>query len=143
MKKISILTILLFLFFVASAMAGVTVATPSTGKTSQGGSFIVNAYSANAMGCEEMKAAPGTGQAIYLKTLYINVASPITVTIGEGETTPGSVDTILIGPISFGTNGSNFEYSFYPALKLTDNKSLVVDSSATGPVVIVIEGFIE
>ena len=133
----------MFLLFSVAAMADVTVTTSDTGKTSQGGSFIVNAYSANAAGCEQMKAAPGTGKAIYLKTLFINVASPVTVTIGEGETTPGSVDTILIGPISFSSEASLFRYDFYPALKLTDNKSLVVDSSATAPVVIVIEGFIE
>ncbi len=55
----------------------------------------------------------------------------------------GSADTTLIGPVTFGTNAALFQYDFYPALKLTNNKSLVVDSSASGDVVIVIQGFIE
>jgi len=142
MKKILYMAILLALFALP-LWADVTVNTSDTGKTSQGGSFIVNAYSANAINCEQLKAAPGTGQAIYIRNLTVNAASPITVTIGEGETTAGSVDTVLIGPLQFGTNSDKMAWDFYPALKLTDNKSLVVDTSATGPVVIIIQGFIE
>jgi len=142
MKKI-LYTVILLVLFALPAWADVTVTTPDIGKTSQGGSFIINAYSANAAGCEQLKAAPGTGKAIYIRNLTVNAASPITVTIGEGETTAGSVDTVLIGPLQFGTNSDKMAWDFYPALKLTDNKSLVVDTSATGPVVIIIQGFIE
>jgi hypothetical protein len=142
MKKIAALAVV-FLMLTMPVMAGVTVATPDTGKTSQGGSFIVNAYTANGSGCEELKAAPGAGTAIYIRSLAITSATPITVTIGEGETTAGSADTTLIGPVTFGTNAANLEWDFYPALKLTNNKSLVVDTSATGDVVIVIQGFVE
>jgi hypothetical protein len=142
MKKIAALAVV-FLMLAIPVMAGVTVNTSDTGKTSQGGSFIVNAYTANGSGCEELKAAPGAGTAIYIRSLAITSATPITVTIGEGETTAGSADTTLIGPVTFGTNAANLEWDFYPALKLTNNKSLVVDTSATGDVVIVIQGFVE
>ncbi len=142
MKKIFCL-ITVLVFITSLAWADVTVNSPDTGKTSQGGSFIINAYSANASGCEELKAAPGTGKAIYIKRISINTVTPITVTIGEGETTPGSADTTVLGPLTFGTGAGNFEDYFYPELKLTDNKSLVVDTSATGDVIIIIQGYIE
>lgn len=142
MKKIFSL-ILIMVFIASLSWADVTVTSNDVGKTSQGGSFIVNAYSANASGCEELKSTPGTGKAIYIKRIYINAVTPITVTIGEGETTPGSVDTTVLGPLTFGTGAGNFEANFYPELKLTNNKSLVVDSSATGDVCIIVEGYVE
>ncbi|MHB8110507.1 MAG: hypothetical protein ACYDHW_10805 [Syntrophorhabdaceae bacterium] len=143
-KTLSILAIIFFLVVhVAVLQADVTVNAPDIGKTSQGGSFIINAYSANASGCEQLKAAPGSGTAIYIRNMSISSATPVTVTIGEGETTPGEVDTTLMGPFKFGTTPHQMQWDFYPAMKLTNNKSLVMDSDATGDIVVVIQGFIE
>jgi hypothetical protein len=107
-----------------------------------GNGFILNATSADVSGAEELKAAPGTGKAIVVEHLTINSTSAITVTIGEGETTPGSVDTALIGPIAFAAN-SSIQWNFKRGLQLTANKSLVVDASGAGVVCIFVEGRIE
>ena len=121
----------------------ITVTTPDTGPGSQGGSFIVNGVSADASGCEELKAAPGAGKSIYVKHLTINNgASALSHTIGEGETTPGSVDTALIGPIAMAAN-SSLQWDFYPPMKLTANKSLVIDASGSGAVCVFVEGYAE
>lgn len=121
----------------------ITVTSPDIGKGSQSGAFIINGVSADASGCEELKAAPGTGKAIYITHLTINNgANAISHTIGEGETTPGSVDTALIGPIAMAAN-SNLQWDFYPPMKLTDNTSLVIDSSGAGAVCVFAQGFIE
>jgi len=130
------------LLIFSATWAGVTVTTPDIGAGSQGGSFIVNATSADASGCEELKAAPATGKSIYVKYLTINSGAAITITIGEGETTPGSVDTALIGPVSFAANTS-MQWDFYPAMKLTSATSLTVDASGAGDVCIFVTGYVE
>jgi hypothetical protein len=63
----------------------------------------------------------------------------ITVTIGEGETTPGSVDAALIGPVPLAVNQS-IPWEFNPPMKLTANKSLVADASGAGNVNVFVEG---
>lgn len=142
MKRLScLLTIIALLMLAVTSMADVTVTSNATGPTSQGGSFIVNARSTDAIACEELIAAPSTG-AIYIRSLFVRTVSPVAVTIGEGETTPGSADTTLIGPITFGANAAPFQQEFYPALKLTDSKPLVVDASTTCDVVIIIQGYV-
>jgi hypothetical protein len=119
----------------------ITVTIPDVGPASFQG-FIVNGVSADVSGCEELKAAPGTGKSILLHHLTINSGAAITITIGEGETTPGSVDTALIGPISFAANQS-LQWNFYPPMKLTANKSLVIDSSGAGAVCVFAQGEIQ
>lgn len=119
----------------------ITVTTPGVGPGSYSG-FIVNAVSADASGCEELKEAPGAGKSILVHKLRISSSSAITVTIGEGETTPGSPDTNLIGPIPFAANQS-IPWEFYPPMKLTANKSLVVDASGAGNINIFVEGEIK
>ncbi|MCE5334367.1 MAG: hypothetical protein LLG06_07225 [Desulfobacteraceae bacterium] len=120
----------------------IAVTTPATGPGSYAGSFIINATSADASGCEELKAAPGTGKSIYIRHLTINSAAAITITIGEGETTPGSADTALLGPIAFAANQS-MQWDFYPPVKLTTNTSLVVDASAGGDICVFAQGSVE
>lgn len=120
----------------------ITVTTPDVGPASFQG-FIVNATSADASGCEELKAAPGAGKSILIRHLTLNNgASALSHTIGEGETTPGSVDTALLGPIAMAVNTS-LQWDFYPAMRLTINKSLVIDASGAGAVCVFVEGEIE
>ena len=60
------------------------------------GGFIVNGTSADASGCEELKAG-AAGKTILITHLTINNgASALSHTIGEGETNPGGVDAALI-----------------------------------------------
>ena len=120
----------------------ITLTTPECGPGSFQG-FIVNGVSADASGCEELKAAPGTGKSILVHHLTLNNgANALSHTIGEGETTPGSVDTALIGPIAMAAN-SFLQWDFYPPLRLTVNKSLVIDSSGAGAVCVFVEGEIK
>ncbi len=119
----------------------ITVTTPSCGPGSYGG-FIVNATSADASGCEELKAAPAAGLSILIHHLTINNgASALSHTIGEGET-GGAVTTALIGPIAMAANTS-IQWDFYPPMKLTAATSLVIDSSGAGAVCIFVEGEIQ
>ncbi len=119
----------------------ITVTTPDVGPGSQGGAFIINGVSADASGCEELKAAPGSGKAIYINHLTINNgANAISITIGEGETT-GAVTTALIGAIAFAANTS-LQWDFYPPMKLTDNTALTVDASGAGAICVFAEGYV-
>lgn len=106
------------------------------------GGFIVNGTSADASGCEELKAG-AAGRTILVNHLTINNgASALSHTIGEGETTPGSVDTALIGPIAMAANTS-IQWNFDPPMQLTTGKSLTVDSSGAGAVCIFAMGRVE
>lgn len=117
----------------------ITVTTPQSAKSG----FILNAVSADASGCEELKAAPAAGKSIVVDHLTINNgANAISITIGEGETIPGSVDTALIGPIAMAANTS-LQFTFPFGMKLTAATSLTVDSSGAGPVCIFAQGRIE
>lgn len=104
--------------------------------------FIKNAVSANASGCEEIIAAT-SGKQIKIRHLTINNGeNALSHTIGEGETTPGSVDTALIGPIAMAANTS-LQWNFNPPMDLTVAKSLVLDSSGSGAVCVFVQGEIE
>jgi hypothetical protein len=119
----------------------ITVTAPTTGP-GPSGSFIINGVSADASGCEELKAAPATGKSIYIKHLTINNgANALSHTIGEGETT-GAVTTALIGPIAMPAN-SSIQWNFNPPMKLTAETSLVIDSSGAGAVCVFAEGYVE
>jgi hypothetical protein len=120
----------------------ITVTSPAVGAAAYK-AFIVNGVSADATGCEELKAAPGAGKSILVHHLTINNgANALSHTIGEGETTPGSVDTALIGPIAMPAN-SSLQWDFYPPMKLTANKSLTWDSSGAGAACVFVEGEIQ
>ena len=116
----------------------ITVTTPTPGKFG----WIINATSADASGCEELKAAPATGLSIYLDHLTINSGAAITITVGEGETT-GAVTTALIGPVSFAANQS-MQWDFLNGgMVLTAATSLTVDASGAGDICIFASGRIQ
>jgi len=80
----------------------ITITTPSPGKFG----WIINATSADASGCEELKAAPAAGTSIIVDHLTINNGSDaISITIGAGKT-GAAVTTALIGP---GHAGEQFD----------------------------------
>jgi len=106
--------------------------------------FAVNAVSADASGCEELKAAPGAGVSIYITQIEISCVAAITVTIGAGET-GGAVTTVLFGPFNFeATSGSPVSISLRgKGIKLAANTSLTIDASGAGAVQVFVEGYIK
>ena len=108
--------------------------------------FIVNATSADASGCEELKAAVA-GKSIIVDHLTINSGAAITITIGAGET-GGAVTTALIGPISFAANQS-LQWDFFSSrltpggMVLPIATALTVDASGAGDICIFAWGRIE
>jgi hypothetical protein len=113
----------------------ITVTNPKPGKFG----FILNGVSADASGCEELKAAVA-GKSIIVDHLTINNgANAISITIGEGET-GGAVTTALIGPIAMAANTS-LQFDFMRGgMKLTAATSLTVDASGAGAVCIFAQG---
>lgn len=117
----------------------INVTNPAVGKFG----FFLNATSANASGCEELKAAPATGLSIYVDHLTISSDAAITVSIGEGESVPGTPDTVLLGPVPFAVNQC-IQWNFLNGgMKLTAAKSLVVDASGAGNINVFASGRVE
>ncbi len=113
----------------------ITVTTPTPGKFG----WIVNGVSADASGCEELKAAPGEGSELVVDHLIINNgANAISITIGAGEAA-GAVEAALIGPIAMAANTS-LQFPFHQGMVLPANKSLTVDASGAGAVCIFAQG---
>jgi hypothetical protein len=80
-------------------------------------------YTADASGCEDIKAAPGVGNYLYIDEIWMRTNAAIDIDIGDGEDS-SAVETklfpLLIGPIKmFGQ-------------RLTVNKALTIDASAGG-----------
>jgi hypothetical protein len=112
----------------------IAVTNPQPGKSG----FILNATSADASGCEELKAAV-VGKCIYIDQITINNgANAISHTIGEGET-GGAVTTALIGPIAMAAN-SSIQWTFPDGMTLTKATSLTIDSSGAGAVCVFATG---
>lgn len=117
----------------------ITVTNPAVGKFG----FFLNATSADLSGAEELKAAPAAGLSIVIDHLTISSDAAITVSIGEAETAPGTIDTVFLGPVPFAVNQS-MQWNFLNGgMKLTAAKSLVCDSSGAGNVNIFVSGRIE
>lgn len=113
----------------------IAVTTPSPGKVG----FIINATSADASGCEELKAAPAAGVSLYVDHITINNgANAISITIGAGKTGAG-VTTALIGPVAMAANTS-LQWDFRYGLKLAAATALTVDASGAGEICIFAQG---
>ncbi len=114
----------------------ITVTTPAVGRSG----WFLNGISADASACEELKAAPAAGTAIYVDHLTINNgANAISITIGEGET-GGAVTTALIGPVAMAANTS-LQWTFLNGgMKLTAATALTVDASGAGAICIFASG---
>jgi len=116
----------------------IAVTNPSPGKFG----FILNATSADASGCEELKAAPAAGTSIHVDHLTINNgANAISITIGEGET-GGAVTTALIGPVAMAANTS-IQFDFPTGMRLSAATALTVDSSGAGAICIFARGRVQ
>ena len=112
--------------------------------TAQPGNFgwIINATSADASGCEILKAAPAAGLSIYVDHVTINNgAGAQSITIGEGKTGVG-VTASLIGPVAMAANTS-LQWDFPSGIILTAATSLTVDSTSNTALCIFAFGRIE
>ena len=117
----------------------ITVTTPTPGKFG----FFANGVSADASGVEELKAAPAAGLSIYVDHLTISTDAAVSISIGEGETVPGTIDTVLLGPVPFAVN-QQMQWNFLNGgMKLTAATSLVVEASGAGNICIFASGRIQ
>jgi hypothetical protein len=120
-------------------MGAFTTTTPSPGKFG----WIINATSADISGCEELKAAPAAGLSIIVDHITVNNgAGAQSITIGEGESGPGSVTTALLGPIAMAANTS-LQWDFPSGMVLTAATSLTADSTSNTAVTIFAWGRIQ
>lgn len=116
----------------------ITVTAPAVGTFG----FFANGVSANASGVEELKAAVA-GKTIYVDHLTISSDAAISISIGEGETVPGTIDTVLLGPVPFAIN-QQMQWNFLNGgIKLTAATSLVVEASGAGNICVFASGRIE
>lgn len=116
----------------------IAVTTPTPGKFG----WIINATSADASGCEELKAAPAAGISIIVDHLTINNgANAISITIGSGLNV-NTCETALIGPIAMAVNTS-LQFMFPYGMVLTAAKSLTVDASGAGAICIFAQGRVQ
>jgi hypothetical protein len=116
----------------------IAITTPTPGKAG----WYINATSADASGCEELKAAPAAGTSIIVDHITINSASAITVTIGAGKT-GAAVTTALLGPITF-TAGGTLQWDFLNGgMVLPAATALDVDAGGAGNICIFARGRIE
>lgn len=117
----------------------IDVTTPSPGKFG----FFANGVSADASGCEELKAAPAAGTSIIIDTLSISVGAALDITIGEGETADACT-TALIGPVTMAEDQTlMWDFRGNGGMKLTAATSLTVDASGAGAVCMFVSGRIE
>lgn len=118
---------------------GTAVTNPAVGKFG----FFANLTSTNASGTEEIVAAPAAGLSIYLDYLMIASDAALTVSIGEGETVPGTPDTTWLGPVPLAVNQC-IQWTFLNGgMKLTAAKSLVVNASGAGNINVFVSGRIQ
>ncbi len=102
--------------------------------------WIKNVRSDDISGTEEILAAGGGGISHYITKLFINSTDAITITIGAGETGPGSVAAVIMGPISFAAK-QTLIWTFEFPIKVAADTSITCDASAGGVVNIFVEGF--
>jgi len=113
----------------------ITVTEPSCGLFG----FHANGTTADASGVEELHAAVA-GRSIYVDHVTISSGAAISISIGEGETVPGTMDTVLIGPVPFAANQS-MQWNFRNGgMKLTAAKNLVVGASGAGNLNVFVSG---
>jgi len=105
--------------------------------------FFLNATSVDVSGVEVLKAAPGAGLSIYVDHITLNSTAAIALSIGEGETVPGTVDTVLIGPVEFPAL-QTLQWDFRNGgIKLTANTLLCIDADGAGNICCFVSGRIE
>lgn len=121
------------------------VAPPEAAVCSADSYWVQNATSADASGCETVKAAPAAGKSLYVDLLMIAAATNVTITIGAGKDgTNPAVGTTLIGPIPFPNAGGLITLDFRDTpIYVAAATALTVDASGAGNINIFAKGFIK
>lgn len=114
--------------------------TSSKSSLVDGFGWVEFCYSTDMSGCEEIRAAPGSGLNLYVEHLFISCVSAITVDVGEGETT-NAVTTAYTTFEFVATSGAPIDIHFTRPLKLTANTSFTADASGAGKVTIIATGY--
>ena len=96
--------------------------------------------SADASGAETVQASPGAGKKLTMSTLVVNSGAAITVTVGWGES-GNAVESVVVGPLSMAAN-SSVPIRFNPPVVSPAAKTLTVDSSGAGDVMIYASGLV-
>jgi len=106
--------------------------------------WFLNGTSADASGCETLKAAPAAGTAIIVDHLTLNngAGGAQSITIGAGKT-GAAVTTALLGPIAMGANTSLTWNFMNGGMKLADATALTIDSSSNTDLSVFASGRIE
>ncbi|MGD8499099.1 MAG: hypothetical protein PVJ86_00535 [Phycisphaerales bacterium] len=102
--------------------------------------WAVNASSADASACEEIKASPGSGNKLVVERLVVGIGAAITVTIGSGEAN-GAVGGDKIGPLGGAAGTYLLDFGPDDAYELIAAKSLTFDASGAGTVAIAAIGY--
>lgn len=123
----------------AVTTTAVTVTSPYAANTGGVTPWQVNAYSADASGCEVIVAAPATGSELIVARLVIYIGAAITVTIGSGASV-GAVETTVLGPLG-GAVGTYVLDCRERPIQLTAAKALTFDASGAGVVCVYAEGW--
>ena len=99
----------------------------------------VNASSADASGCETVKAAPGAGYELILTRLRVTIGGAVTATIGCGEESD-TAKRVLFGP--FGGTAMSVPVIGHDdePVVLDPNSALTVDASGAGVIWVLAEG---
>jgi len=113
----------------------ITVTTHTLGS---GSGFSKQGISADASGTETIVAAVA-GKSHIIKSIMIYCLSAITVTIQDNTGTP----VVIAGGITFTTTAQPAVFTFRHPIKVPAGKSIDVDASGAGQVVVLIEGYTE
>jgi len=98
----------------------------------------VNASTADASGCETIKAAPGSGYELVIRRLILSIGGSITVTLGAGEES-NAVKRVVLGPMGGGAMTISMDFGD-DTIVLDPNAALTVDASGSATVWIYVEG---
>jgi hypothetical protein len=91
--------------------------------------WAVNATSSNAIGGEQIKAAPGTSKTLLLKELHIS-AGQSAMAIIDSRASATATATRLLGPITLNASTNNYQNQFVRGIRTNAvNEALYVTSS--------------
>jgi len=113
----------------------ITVTTHTLGK---GFGFSKQGISADASGTETIVAAVA-GKSHVIKSIMIYCLSAITVTIQDDTGTP----ITIVGGITFTTTAQPAVFTFLNPIKVAVGKTIDVDASGSGQVVVLVQGYTE
>jgi len=99
--------------------------------------WCITGYDTDASTAIEIKAAPGTGKAIYLTSIILGSDDADAHPHLQDED-----DNVLIGPLMSTVEGPMLQHTFSKPLKLVSNKALELKAAAAGNVFVHVEGAI-